>query len=184
VRILIVGASGVLGRVALPWLKEHDVVGVTLSPVGAEAVRRAGAEAAVCDVYDADALFELAEAVRPRVVVNFLTALKDGAAANTRVRREGAPNVQRAAEAAGAGRLVVESVAFALRGDAAAAVAELERATLAFSGEAVVLRFGRFWGPGTFHETAPEPASIHIADAGERAARAIVDAPAGTHVLA
>jgi len=46
-------------------------------------------------------------------------------------------------------RFVVESVAFALGGDAAQAVEQLEQATREFAGESVILRFGRFWGPGT-----------------------------------
>ena len=59
------------------------------------------------------------------------------------MRREGGANVA----AAGTARLVVESVAFPLEGDAARAVEELERTARDFPGDAVVLRFGRLWGP-------------------------------------
>jgi hypothetical protein len=117
-------------------------------------------------------------------VVNFLTDLSGGSEeANERIRREGAANALRAATVAGARRLVVESVAFPLTGDAARALEELERSTQDFAGEVVILRFGRLWGPGTFHKRPPEPPAIHISMAGREAARLITDAPPGTYVV-
>jgi hypothetical protein len=52
-------------------------------------------------------------------------------------------------------RVVVESAAFALDADSAAAVERLEQAKREFAGESVILRFGRFWGPGTGDRTPP-----------------------------
>jgi nucleoside-diphosphate-sugar epimerase len=183
-RILLAGASGVLGRSTLPHLRRHDVVGLTRTPAKAELVRDLGAEAAVCDVYDLATLLDVAQEARPEIVVNFLTDLAAGSAeANARIRREGGPNLQKAAEAAGARRLVIESVAFPLEGKAGAAVATLERSAQGFEGEAVILRFGLFWGPGTAHATPPEPPRINIRDAGAEAARLVTDADPGTHLV-
>ncbi|HKU56932.1 MAG TPA: NAD(P)H-binding protein [Gaiellaceae bacterium] len=184
-RILFAGATGVLGRATLPHLRGHAVTGLTRSPEKLQLLRDLGAEGAVCDVYASDALLQLAERIEPEVVVNFVTDLAAGSfEANNRVRRERGPNLIGAATAAGATRLVTESVAFPLDGAAAAAVAELEGASRAFAGASLILRFGRLWGPGTFHEAEPEPPAVHVDEAGAEAARLIVHAPAGTYVVA
>ena len=82
-------------------------------------IREAGAEAVVCDVFDAEALREAVVAARPEVVIHALTALPpkfdpktDYLAATNRVRTEGTRNLVAAARAAGARRIVAESVAF------------------------------------------------------------------------
>ena len=183
-RMLFAGATGVLGRATLPHLREHEITGLTRSPEKLPLLGGLGVEGVVCDVYDPDALQVLAERVAPEVVVNFVTNLASGSLeANSRVRREAGPNLVRAATAAGARRLVTESVAFSLDGDAAAAVEELEDASRAFVGDSLILRFGRLWGPGTFHEAQPDPPAIHLDRAGAEAARLIVQAPAGTYVV-
>lgn len=183
-RILFAGATGVLGRATLPHLQEHEVTGLTRSPEKLQLLRDLGAEAAVCDVYDSAALLQLAERVQPEVVVNFVTDLASGSfEANSRVRRVGGANIVGAAAATGAARLVTESVAFTLDGDAAAAVDELEAMSRGFAGASLILRFGRLWGPGTFHEAAPDEAAVHIEKAGAEAARLIVQAPPGTYVV-
>ena len=183
-RILFAGASGVLGRNTLPHLRGHEVTGLTRSPEKLELLRELGVEAAVCDVYDFDALRRLARDVQPEVVVNFVTDLASRSYdANSRVRREGGRNLISAATAAGAARLVTESVAFTLDGEAAAAVHELEDASRAFAGASLILRFGRLWGPGTFYEASPRPPAVHVDRAGAEAARLIAHAPAGTYVV-
>jgi nucleoside-diphosphate-sugar epimerase len=184
VRILFAGAGGVLGRATLPHLGRHDVVALTRSPEKLELLRELGAEAAVCDVYDADALRDLARRARPQTVVNFVTDLAEAsAAANTRARREGGANLLKAAAASGASRLVVQSVAFELEGEAGRAVEELERSTRRFTGEGLVIRFGRLWGPGTAYDTPPRPPAIHVDKAGAEGARLIIQAPPGTYAV-
>jgi nucleoside-diphosphate-sugar epimerase len=183
-RILLAGATGVLGRATLPHLDRHDVVGLTRSREKLKLIRDLGAEAVLCDVYNYETLLRITQRVRPSVVVNFLTALSAGSAeANNRVRREGAANLLNAATATNASRLVIESVAFALNGDAAAALEQLERSARDFPRDALLLRFGRFWGPGTSYRTAPQPPAIHIERAGSEAAILLVDAPGGTYVV-
>lgn len=181
-RILFAGATGVLGRATLPHLDRADVVGLTRSQAKLQLLRRLGAEGVVCDVYDNETLLRLAQRVRPQILVNFVTALGAGsAAANNRARREGGRNLFNAAKAATTARLVVESVAFELHGDAALAVSELEQLVHEFPHEGVVLRFGRLWGPGTSDATPPRPPAVHIDVAGAEAARLIIRAPAGIH---
>jgi nucleoside-diphosphate-sugar epimerase len=183
-RILFAGATGVLGRATLPHLARHDVVGLTRSREKQQLLLDLGAEAVVCDVYDYQTLLRVVRRVQPSIVVNFLTDLSARSVeANTRVRREGGANLLNAAKATGATRLVVESVAFALRSDAASALEELERATTAFPGDGVILRFGRLWGPGTWYDVPPQPPAIHIDEAGAEAARLLTRAPTGTYVV-
>lgn len=182
-RILFAGASGALGRATLPHLHGHDVVGLTRSATKLGLLRNLGVEAVLCDVYDHRGLLEVARRARPQVVVNFVTDLSTGSLeANNRARRIGGQNLRDVAEETGASRLVVESVAFALAGDAADALRELERAARAFPGETVVLRFGRLWGPGTAHDAPAEPPTIQVETAGAEAAR-LLDAPPGTYAV-
>jgi NAD-dependent epimerase/dehydratase family protein len=183
-RILFAGATGVLGRATLPHLRGHDVVGLTRSAEKTDLLRELDAEAEICDVYDYPALVAIAVRVRPQIVVNFITDLSSGSgAANNRARREGGDNLRNAATAAGATRLVVESVAFRLEGEAADAVDYLERQTRAFAGDALLVRFGRLWGPGTFHRSPPPAPAVHIDRAGVEAARLLTSAPPGTYVV-
>lgn len=183
-RILIVGAAGVLGRATLPHLGGHEVIGTTRSAARRELIAAAGARPEVCDVYEPGALDRLARACAPGVVVNFLTDLAGGPGpANVRIRREGAPIVAAAAEAIGARRLVVESIAFETSPESAQAVAALEANALASKLETLVLRFGRFWGPGTWNAVAPAPPFIHIEEAGRRAAELIAGGSTGIHAL-
>jgi nucleoside-diphosphate-sugar epimerase len=186
-RILVVGASGVLGRATLPHLQVggHELVGTTRTPRKRAALAALGARPEVCDVYEAGALERLARAIAPDVVANFLTDLAGGVGpANSRIRLEGGPVVATAARAAGARRLVVESIAFATSAASAAAVAALEASALGSGLEALVLRFGRFWGPGTWADAAPEAPAIHVVEAGRRAAALILEGAPGVHVVA
>ena len=117
------GASGAVGRPLVPRLiaAGHEVTGMTRSEARAAAMRAAGAEAAVVDVYDAPALDAAMAAAAPEVVVHELTALpprfkprkKDIYDATNRLRTEGTRNLLAAARAAGAQRFVCQSIAFA-----------------------------------------------------------------------
>jgi nucleoside-diphosphate-sugar epimerase len=156
----------------------HDVTGTTRREERAEEIRAAGATAVVCDALDADALLGAVVTAAPEVVVHTLTAIperidwrSDPLAATNRLRFEGTRNLIVAAQAAGARRIVAESVAFlyAPRGDwvkdeeaelfvgapapfgaAVDALADLERQVReAERMEGVVLRFGNLYGPGT-----------------------------------
>jgi nucleoside-diphosphate-sugar epimerase len=184
-RILVAGATGVLGRATLPHLKGHDVLGLTRARGKLPLLRALGAEGVVCDVYDFGELIRLAEERRPHVVVNFVTDLSAGSSeANNRARREGGRNLVGAAEAGGSRRLILESVAFPLERSAAEALEQMEQTALESPIDVLILRFGRLWGPATFYQEPPEPPAIHINDAGARAATLITSDPPGIHVIA
>jgi hypothetical protein len=76
---------------------------------------------------------------------------------------------------------VAQSVAWTLPGDGAAAVDDLERMVLDRQG--VVVRYGQFYGPGTFHEGGPPPPPrIHVDEAARRTLPAL-EAPSGVLIL-
>jgi nucleoside-diphosphate-sugar epimerase len=180
-RVFVAGASGAIGTPLVRQLVAggHEVTGMTRRQERAEKLRAAGAEAVVCDVYDAGRLNEALAAARPEAVVHLLTALppKFGPKADlgptNRVRTEGTRNLLAAARAAGARRLVAESVSFAYAprgervkdeeaelfldapgsfGETVAALADLERQALGAEGiEGLVLRYGFLYGPGTYY---------------------------------
>jgi len=184
-RILIFGATGVLGRATIPHLAGHTIAGTTRSADKLAALAALGADGVVCDAYDADSVARVARTFRPEVVVNFLTDLAGGPGpGNIRIRREGAPNVTAAARAAGARRLVVESIAFATRPESDAAVAAMEADAQGSGLETLILRFGRLWGPGTWDARPPVQPAIEVAEAGRRAAASIAGSSAGTVLIA
>jgi nucleoside-diphosphate-sugar epimerase len=185
VRIFFAGATGVLGRATLPHLRQHHVVGLTRSTEKLRLLRELGAEGVVCDIYDYESILRVAQRSRPETVVNFITDLAAGSAvANNRARREGGSNLLQVAGATGASRLVVESVAFTLDGDAGQAVDQLEQSARTFAGDALILRFGRLWGPGTLYEAPPRAPTIEIDEAGAKAARLITSGAPGTFTIA
>jgi uncharacterized protein YbjT (DUF2867 family) len=184
-RIMVAGATGALGRATLPHLERHQVVGLTRSQKKLALLRALGVEGVVCDVYNREELVGVAKTVRPHIVVNFLTDLSSGnREANNRVRREGGANLVNAAVEGEARRLVVESVSFALERTAADAVEQMERTALNASLDVLILRFARFWGPGTFYSEPPDSEAVHIEVAGARAAKLLTSAPPGAYVIA
>lgn len=144
-----------------------------------------GAEPVLCDVFDRDGVRDAVCAFAPEAVVHQLTDLPDDlgrfrehAAGNARIRREGTGNLLAAAHVAGTPRFLAQSIAWALpSGDGAAAVAELERSVLQAGG--VVLRYGQFYGPGTYYEQdPPPPPKVDLDEAAVRTVAAL-DGPSG-----
>jgi 2-alkyl-3-oxoalkanoate reductase len=179
-RVFVAGASGAIGRPLVPKLVAagHEVTGMTRSEESAEAIRAAGARAAVVDVFDAEALNAAVAESGAEVVIHELTALPDRLDfkdphlydATNRVRGEGTQNLLAAARAAGAGRFISQSIAFMYAptggmvkteddpmlseapgpfGSGLRTLAEMERAVLDAGG--IVLRYGFFYGPGTYY---------------------------------
>jgi len=161
---------------------------MTRSPGKKDALRALGAEPVVCDVFDAEALREAVVGFGTEAVVHELTDLPDDparipemATANSRIRREGTRNLLAAAEAAGASRIVAQSVAWQLPGDGGAAVEELERAVLNVGG--VVIRYGQLYGPGTYFENEkPAAPRVHVDEAARRTVPAL-DAPSSVVIV-
>ena len=169
--IAITGATGVIGRHAVQHLLNagHRVIGVTRSARGERALQGLGARPVRADVFDE---VELRSAfAEADAVVNLLTHIPpaDRMAApgawdeNDRLRGEASAAIARAAQAAGAGRLVQESLAFvyadggdlwldetaavAAGGTTTTVLAAEANARELFAGDTVVLRFGLFIGP-------------------------------------
>lgn len=121
-RIFIAGATGTLGLPLVRALlaRGHAVTGLTRSPARGEILARMGAGAAVADALDAAALRRVLGEARPTHVVHALTALPargplratDLTATNA-LRVAGTGNLLEAAIAAGARRIVGESMIFA-----------------------------------------------------------------------
>jgi nucleoside-diphosphate-sugar epimerase len=178
-RVFVAGATGVIGRRLVPQLRGagHEVVGMTRSSERAAALREQGADAVVCDAFDASGVERAVGEAAPDVVVNELTdipssidprKMEEQFATNDRLRIEGTANLVRAARAVGARRVVSQSIAFAyapadgLRSEddplfldspepwkrTVEAIAALERQTLE-GPDGVVLRYGYFYGPGS-----------------------------------
>jgi nucleoside-diphosphate-sugar epimerase len=190
-RIFLAGASGVIGQRLVPRLVQagHAVGGMTRSPSKTELLSHLGAEPIVCNVFDRDALIQAVRDFKPDVVLHELTDLPDDAAQirelaalNARIRTEGTRNLIEAARGGGSPKILAQSVAWQLPDEPGArAVAELERSVLAEGG--VVLRYGRFYGPGTYYERQPpdEP-RVHIDRAAERTVEALGE-PTGVIVI-
>lgn len=184
-KVFLAGASGVIGRRLVPLLVRagHDVAGMTRSADNADVLSTLGAVPVVCDVFDLDELCRAVADFAPDLVMHQLTDLPDDPAhisefgpANARMRREGTRNLLAAADAAGARRFLAQSVAWKLPGDSGAAVEALEQMVLDAGG--LVLRYGQFYGPGTYHADAPASGPrIHIDQAAERTLDALTAAP-------
>jgi nucleoside-diphosphate-sugar epimerase len=159
----------------------HTVAGLTRAQP--DVVAALGAQAITGDVFDANGLARAVSDFAPDVVINQLTDLPDDFAQiapepNRRIRTEGNANLIAAANGA---RYLAQSVAWELTGAAGAAVRELERTTLEAGG--VVLRYGQFYGIGTYYEDEPPPhPRIHVDDAARRTVEAL-EAPSGVIVV-
>jgi len=182
-RVLLAGATGVVGREMLPLLRKagHHVTALargTSHDLDADAVVAA-------DLLDGPGLAAAVAEARPEVVVHQVTALRP-VSGDTRwevfertahVRRVGTANLVDAARAAGARRIVAQSIAFATApvGDAVLdesaplyvnapdatwaltvqAVAALEDTVLGATDMVpIVLRYGSLYGQHTLYDAS------------------------------
>lgn len=177
-RVLVAGATGVIGRQLLPALVAagHDVVGLAKSGPRAD-VDLAGVRIVVGDALDRASIERAVDEAAPDAVVNMLTAippnidprrLAEQFALTNRLRTEGTRNLL--AAASGVKRVVAQGLAYAYdpHGDGhadedaplwhrppkpfapvLAALRELERSTQDAGG--LVLRLGHVYGPGTIY---------------------------------
>jgi uncharacterized protein YbjT (DUF2867 family) len=177
-RVFVAGASGVIGVRLIPLLvgAGYDVAGLTRTPAKAGALAALGAEPVVADALDRDAPIRAVRAFSPELVMHLLTDLPDDAAelsargpSNARLLREGTRNL---VDAAGDARVVAQTIAWQADGETGRAYEELEAIVLGASG--TLVRFGQFYGPGTYYEDEPpdEP-RIHIDTAARRAFEAM-----------
>jgi nucleoside-diphosphate-sugar epimerase len=210
-KIFLAGAAGAVGKRLVPLLVDagHHVVGTTRSTNKADALRTAGVEPVIVDVFDAPALSRAVAAARPDIVVHQVTDLPpgldparmaEGTQRNARMRREGTRNLVAAALATGVHRLVAQSIAWMYapgpqpHGEddpldvhamgTVGAVAILERLTVASPPiDGVVLRYGHLYGPGTGADAGEIP-SLHVDAAAAGALLAIEKTRRGIYNIA
>ena len=169
----------------------HEVVGTTRSAERAERLRAAGAEAVVCDALDLEALAAAVREARPDALVNQLTDLPQSFSPRYRygktdaLRREVTPVLIAVGREAGARRIVAQSIAFIYLptgdtvkdeeaptlsgavtggkfGEAADATLEMERQVVGAEGlDGLALRYGFFYGPGTWFAQGTSLASAY-----------------------
>lgn len=184
-KVMVVGATGVIGRPLVSRLKErgHDVLAASRS--GRSPV--SGVEARAVDLTFAPQVHALVGEFRPDVIVSEVTSLpaelnprrlSEIYQANNRVRRLGTTTLLAAAKANGVRRFVSQSAAYWYApagtlvkseeapfykdapepiGTAVRVMEEVERAVRTAPGiEGVNLRYGHFYGPGTWY--APDGA--------------------------
>lgn len=182
-RVVVAGATGVIGRQAVPLLVAagHEVVALSRGP----GKPREGVRTVAVDALDQAELGKAVRDAKPDAVVHLLTAIpaevdprrmeRDFAVTN-RLRTQGTRTLMEAAYDAGAGRFVAQGLAYAY--DPAPGLADedaplwrnpprpfattmdalksLERLTAAADG--LVLRFGHLYGPGTVY--APDGSTV------------------------
>jgi nucleoside-diphosphate-sugar epimerase len=213
-RIFVAGASGAIGRRLCRLLVDDgwSVVGTTRSPEKAPMLREIGVEPVIVDVFDEASLLDLVRRAGPAIVIHQLTDLPPAldptkmAAAkirNARIREVGTRNLVAAAVAAGAKRMIAQSIAFAYApgpmpyheeaplalddpdfGTTAGAVASLERQVLAAPFEGIVLRYGKLYGPGTGFDRPPSGGPVHVDAAADAARRAVTRGAPGIYNIA
>jgi nucleoside-diphosphate-sugar epimerase len=159
----------------------HGVVALTRVQSRTAAITAVGAEAVVGDVFNRDSLLALVRAAVPDAIIHQLTDLPASVnprkldeiyERNNRVRREGTRNLVAAAVQSGVRRFIVQSMATWYRpdgglvksesdplwtdapepiGEAVRTVAAMETSVLRETPIAVVLRYGGFYGAGTWY---------------------------------
>jgi nucleoside-diphosphate-sugar epimerase len=170
-RILLAGATGVIGRQAVPVLAAagHEVVGLARTPA-----RLPDAEVVAADALDPAAVVRAVRSAAPDVIVHMLTAVPDPVdprhlvrdmAPTNRLRTRGTANLVAAARGV---RVIAQGIAYASDpagspvkdedtpwwrdppsqfAPTVAAAVEQERRVAAAGG--LVLRLGHLYGPGS-----------------------------------
>jgi 2-alkyl-3-oxoalkanoate reductase len=160
----------------------HEVVGMTTSDRGLKILHENGAEGVIADALDAEGVHAAMQRLRPDVVIEELTslpkdytpeAMRAAAARDHKLRLEGGRNLHNAAQACGVRCYIVQSTGFfygpgpglaaeaePLAVDASPGIAgsvhtymQIEQRVLGSPAmEGVALRYGFFYGPGTYHD--------------------------------
>jgi len=160
--------------------QKQDVYGITQSQERAKTLDSKGAKSVLLDVLDREAVFSAIGEIRPTVVIDMLTrlpkeytpeAMSQAAEMDTKIRLEGGANLQNASEAHGVERYIAQSsafwyapgsgladekVSFAFEASAGIAAgchvyAAIEQRVLQSKKiDGTALRFGFFYGPGTW----------------------------------
>lgn len=180
-KIFVAGATGAIGLPLVRVLRAlgHEVTGVTRAGAGADRLRELGAKVSFADAFDAAAVHAAIAAASPDVVIDQLTWLPADPADiiksmpnDTRLHAEGGANLLQAAKSLGVKRYIMQSRGFYLDaepgtlanesarlrykapgeiGASARVIGAYEDAVMNAPLEGVVLRYGFFYGPGTWY---------------------------------
>lgn len=214
-KIFLAGASGAIGRRLAPLLVAGgwQVIGTTRSSRKSPILLEMGVEPVVVDVFDGDELGNAVVKVKPEVVIHQLTDLPPGLAAekmadalirNARLRDVGTRNLVSAAVAAGAKRMIAQSIALVYAegplphteddpllsetdpvwGGTVRGVLSLERQVLQAPLEGIVLRYGLLYGPGTGFDAPAAPGAVHVDAAAKAAELAVARGEPGIYNVA
>jgi len=119
-RVLVAGATGAIGTPLLELLRatDHSVVGMTRSEAGAERIRSLGAEPAIAEALDRQAVARAVDEAQPDAIVHQLTAIPPAInprraprqfAQTNRLRTEGTRNL---VDGGGGAKVIAQSIAF------------------------------------------------------------------------
>jgi nucleoside-diphosphate-sugar epimerase len=170
----------------------HKVIGMSSTENGAQSLRDEGVDGEAANALDENTVLALVKKIRPDAVIEELTSLprrytpqemKTAADRDRNVRLVGGRNVQNAARVAGAKRYVVQSTGFfygpgqglatekdTLAVNASPGVAgsvrtymQIEERVLGDRNmQGVALRYGFFYGPGTYHDPKDGSVSVQV----------------------
>lgn len=151
-----------------------------------------GADFVAVDVFDADALCKAMVSARPEIVIHQLTdlpnaldpaSMNEAIIRNARIRDEGTRNLVAGSIAAGARRIIAQSIAWAYapgtppyeenapldidaqgnRATTLRGIARLEDQVLNTPPlQGVVLRYGQLYGPNTGRDRPAGPSPLHV----------------------
>lgn len=185
-KVLVAGATGAIGRPLIAALiaAQHEVVGMTTSSAGSQALREKGADAVIVNVLNDAVVAREVTRIRPDAIIDELTSLpkrytseemRRAAPRDHEIRLEGGGNLYRVATNTGVKRYVVQSTGFfygpgqglaseseplainaspAISASVATYTKIEERVFSNPAVEAVALRYGFFYGPHTYHDPA------------------------------
>ncbi|GAB4020984.1 NAD-dependent epimerase/dehydratase family protein [Spirosoma koreense] len=207
-RILIAGASGAVGQRLCRLLVSDgwELMGTTRFAQKTDTLRALGVEPIVVDVFDIDRLNHLVAKVSPTVIIHQLTDLPpaldpvrmpEALVRNAHIREVGTRNLIAAAvQAGGVRRIVAQSISFAYApgllpyreesrlNASARGVIQLEEQVLNAPFTGLVLRYGRFYGPGTGFEEPASGGAVHVDAAADAARKAISQGAKGIYNVA
>lgn len=171
-RIFLAGATGLIGIRLIPLMlaEGHVIAAMTRTQGKIDGLRAAGVIPVLCDLFDQRSLTAAVKDFKPDVIVHQVTDLPDQLEKladflpkNERVRSEGTRNLLAAAQAAKASGFLAQSISWGT----GPVIEAHENGVISAGG--TVLRYGQFYGPGTFYENdPPAPPRIHVDDAARR----------------
>ena len=121
-KVFVAGATGAIGKQLVPMLVEggHEVTGMTRTAAKTDLISSLGAQPAVADALDPEAVAQAVAESEPEVVIHELTAIDLSSfsrsidkqfAETNRLRTEGIDHLLAAAKATGARRFIAQSFA-------------------------------------------------------------------------